>query len=153
VVLTIATKLQIVERAENGESISKLAVEFNIGNETVHDIIKKKDELHKFVTSSVTFNGTLNRKSTKRSKFEDLDTAVFIWFKQKRVDGCPVSGPLLTEKAILFHKQMGITEPFAASLGWLQGFKCRHGIRQLDIQGEKLNGDTNAADLYVTEFK
>jgi predicted DNA-binding protein YlxM (UPF0122 family) len=105
VVLTVATKLQIVERAENGESISKLAAEFNIGNQTVHDIIRKKDELHKFVTSSDTFNGTSNLKSTKHSKFEDLDTAVFNWFKQKQVDGL-VSGPLLMEQAIWFHKQM-----------------------------------------------
>jgi hypothetical protein len=153
VVLTIATKLQTVERAENGVSISKLAAEFNTGNQTVRDIIKKKEELHKFMTSSVTFNGTSNRKSTKRSKFEDLVTAVFSWFEQKRADVRPVSGPLLTEKAIWFHKQMGTTEPFAASPGWLQGFKSRHGIRQLDIQGEKLSGDTSAADLYLTEFK
>jgi hypothetical protein len=48
---------------------------------------------------------------------------------------------------------MGITEQFAASPGWLQGFKSRHRIRQLNIQGEKLSGDTSAADLYVTEFK
>jgi hypothetical protein len=128
VVLTVATKLQIVERAENGESVSKLAAEFNIGNQTVCDIINKKDKLHKFVSLSDTFNGTSNCKSTKRSKFEDLDTAVFKWFKQKRADGRPVSGPLLTEKAIWFHKQIGITEPFAASPGWLQGFKSRHGI-------------------------
>jgi hypothetical protein len=64
-----------------------------------------------------------------------------------------VSGPLLTEKAIWINKQMGITEPFAASPGWLQGFKSQHGIRQLDIQGEKLSGDTSAADLTVTKFK
>jgi hypothetical protein len=54
VVLTIASKLQIVERAENGELISKLTTEFNICNQTVRDIIKKKAELHKFVTSSDT---------------------------------------------------------------------------------------------------
>jgi hypothetical protein len=88
------------------------------------------------VTSSDTINGTSNRKTTKRSKFEDLDTALFNWFKQKRADGGRVSGPLFTEKAIWFHKQMGINEPFAASPGWLQGFKSRHGIRQLEIQGE-----------------
>jgi ribosomal protein S7 len=64
VVLTIATKLQVVERAENGEWISKLAAEFNNGNQRLRDIIKKKDELHKFATSSDTFNGTSNRKST-----------------------------------------------------------------------------------------
>jgi hypothetical protein len=35
----------------------------------------------------------------------------------------------------------------------LQELKSRHRIRQLDIQGENISGDTNAADLYVTEFK
>uniref|UniRef100_A0A8C8T197 Uncharacterized protein n=1 Tax=Pelusios castaneus TaxID=367368 RepID=A0A8C8T197_9SAUR len=153
VVLSIATKLQIVERAEKGESIAKLSSEFNIGNQTVRDIVRKKDELYKFVTSSDTFNGTSARKTTKGSKFDNLDRAVFEWFKQKRAEGCPVSGPLLLEKAKWFHSEMKIPEPFAASQGWLQCFKSRHGIRQLDIQGEKLSGDSDAAALYVTEFK
>uniref|UniRef100_A0A8C8SCB4 Uncharacterized protein n=1 Tax=Pelusios castaneus TaxID=367368 RepID=A0A8C8SCB4_9SAUR len=153
VVLSIATKLQIVERAEKGESIAKLSSEFNIGNQTVRDIVRKKDELYKFVTSSDTFNGTSARKTTKGSKFDNLDRAVFEWFKQKRAEGCPVSGPLLLEKAKWFHSEMKIPEPFAASQGWLQCFKSRHRIRQLDIQGEKLSGDSDASALYVTEFK
>uniref|UniRef100_A0A8C4SGZ7 HTH CENPB-type domain-containing protein n=1 Tax=Erpetoichthys calabaricus TaxID=27687 RepID=A0A8C4SGZ7_ERPCA len=153
VVLSIATKLQIVECAEKGESIAKLSSEFNIGNQTVRDNVRKKDELYKFVTSSDTFNGTSVRKTTKGSKFDDLDRAVFEWFKQKRGKGCPLSGPLLLKKVKWFHCEMKIPEPFAASQGWLQCFKSRHGIRQLDIQGEKLSGDSDAAVLYVTEFK
>uniref|UniRef100_A0A8C4SR40 HTH CENPB-type domain-containing protein n=1 Tax=Erpetoichthys calabaricus TaxID=27687 RepID=A0A8C4SR40_ERPCA len=153
VVLSIATKLQIVERAEKGESIANLSSEFNIGNQTVRDIVRKKDELYKFVPSSDTFNGMSARKTTKGSKFDDLDRAVFEWFKQKRAEGCPVSGSLLLEKAKWFHCEMKIPEPFDASQGWLQCFKSRHGIRQLDIQGEKLSGDSDAAALYVMEFK
>uniref|UniRef100_A0A8C4RMN9 HTH CENPB-type domain-containing protein n=1 Tax=Erpetoichthys calabaricus TaxID=27687 RepID=A0A8C4RMN9_ERPCA len=153
VVLSIATKLQIVECAENRESIAKLSSEFNIGNQTVRDIVRKKDELYKFVTSSDTFNGTSAHKTTKGSKFDDLDIAVFEWFKQKHTKGCPVSGPLLLNKAKWFHCEIKIPEPFAASQGWLQCFESRHGIRQLDIEGEKLRGDSDAAALYVTEFK
>ncbi|XP_028658938.1 jerky protein homolog-like [Erpetoichthys calabaricus] len=153
VVLSIATKLQIVECAKKGESIAKLSSEFNIRNQTVRDIVQKKGELYKFVTSSDTFNGTSAHKTTKGSKFDDLDRAVFEWSKQKRAEGCPVSGPLLLEKAKWFHCKMKIPEPFAASQGWLQCFKSRHGIRQLDIQGEKLSSDSDAAALYVTEFK
>ncbi|XP_028659097.1 jerky protein homolog-like [Erpetoichthys calabaricus] len=93
------------------------------------------------------------RKTTKGSKFDDMDRAVFEWFKQKRAEGCPVSGPLLFKKAKWFHCEMKIPEPFAASQGWLQCFKSRHGIRQLDIQGEKLSSDSDAAALYVMEFK
>lgn len=43
VILSFAMKLQIVERAEKKESIAKLSLEFNVGNQTVHDIVLKKD--------------------------------------------------------------------------------------------------------------
>lgn len=66
--------------------------------------------------------------------------------------GNPVSGPLLREKALWFHQKMQVKESFTASQGWLSRFKARHGIRQLDIQGEKLSGDKNATDLYKNEF-
>lgn len=39
VVLSSATKLQIVERTEKGESIAKLPLEFDFGDQTVHDIV------------------------------------------------------------------------------------------------------------------
>ncbi|GFW00056.1 jerky protein homolog-like [Trichonephila clavipes] len=41
---------------------------------------------------------------------------------------------------------------FSASIGWLDRWKKRHGVRQLTITGEKLSSDFDAAKEYVTTF-
>lgn len=152
-VLTIETKLKIVERMENGESVAVLARHYNIGKQTVRDIFRDKNKLTQFVMSSDTFNASSSRKTLKPSSMKELDQAVYKWFTQKRSEGQPISGPMLLEKALWFHQQLNIQEQFNASQGWLQRFKSRHGVRQLDIQGEKLSADADAANSYIAEFK
>lgn len=39
-----------------------------------------------------------------------------------------------------------------ASNGWLAGFKSRHGIRKLQIKGEKSSADTTAANSFINRF-
>jgi hypothetical protein len=43
-------------------------------------------------------------------------------------------------------------ELFTASNEWLNGWKMRHGIRQLTITGEQLSSDNAAANSYLDEF-
>ena len=69
----------------------------------------------------------------------NLDDAVFKWFTQKRCQGEPISGSILCEKAVQFNEKLGGTSNFQASTGWLKRFKSRHGIRELQIEGEKLS--------------
>lgn len=51
----------------------------------------------------------------KNSTLTDVDNAVFQWFKQKRAEGVPISGPMVSEKALWFHENLNIKEPFSAS--------------------------------------
>ncbi|KAG8175469.1 hypothetical protein JTE90_004161 [Oedothorax gibbosus] len=44
---------------------------------------------------------------------------------------------MLMEKGKELHLKMGIVEECKFSDGWLSRFKLRHGIRRLDISGEK----------------
>ena len=80
-----------------------------------------------------------------------LDTAVYTWFMQIRGQGQPVSGPLIFEKVMELNRKLGGKEDFKSSTGWLQRFKS--GIRELDIQGEKLSADTGAAEKFKETFK
>lgn len=41
---------------------------------------------------------------------------------------------------------------FKATTGWLQRFKSRHGIRELDIQGERLSADVASAENFKKTF-
>jgi hypothetical protein len=55
--------------------------------------------------------------------------------------------------ALMFHRELKIDGPFSVSQGWLQPIKSRYGIRELDVQAEKLSGDENAATLFFDEFQ
>ncbi|GFW49831.1 jerky-like protein [Trichonephila clavipes] len=41
---------------------------------------------------------------------------------------------------------------FKVSTGWLKNFKSRHGIRELQIEGESLSGDNNSAHEFRKRF-
>ena len=66
--------------------------------------------------------------------------------------GQPISGPLLCEKALLFNQELSGNSDFKASTGWLRAFKSRHRIRELQIEGETLSGDSNAANTFTNLF-
>ena len=90
---------------------------------------------------------------------QKLDEAVYLWFKQKRMEGVPISGSMLREKAVDISKRLygerlyGESSKFVASDGWKWRFSQRHGIRQLSIEGEKLFGDREQADAFISEFR
>lgn len=94
-------------------------------------------------------------KRLKLGKDEELEQAVFLWFKQKREKGIPISGPILQAKARDLLKKLHpeSSEQFTASTGWLWRFCQCHNIRQLSLQGEKLSADRPAAEEFIPAFK
>ncbi|GFW57037.1 jerky protein homolog-like [Trichonephila clavipes] len=93
-----------------------------------------------------------NRQTAKQSLYDKVDNALHIWFTQERQRGTPLSGPIIQEKAIQLNKLMNSDASFSASIGWLDRWKKRLGVRQLTITGEKLSSDFDAAKEYVTTF-
>lgn len=80
------------------------------------------------------------RKKTKVVKLgEDVqhDSAVHLWFKQKRMESTSISGPILSnEKAVQLYK---VKMQNSQEAKWR--FCGRHGICNLSLQGEKLSAD------------
>lgn len=151
-VLSIEQKLKIIEKYERGQSVKSLKEEYGVGDQTIRDIVKKKSDLLKFACSSDSSSGMKNRKTMKKSSYDDLDRALLEWFNNQRAQGNPVSGPICSEKAKFFFEALGLEGNFDASSGWLTRFKQRHGIRELDIRGEILSGDNSAAENFCKEF-
>ena len=46
-----------------------------------------------------------------------LDQAVYMWFKQRKMKGEPISGPLLCEKAVELSERLHSKSSFKASHG------------------------------------
>lgn len=151
VVLTIGKKLEILAELKKGATPTNLAQKFDVARTTINDIKSNAAELEKFLTRMESGDSFVkNRKTVKSATNVALDEAVFLWFLQKRNEGIPISGPILCEKALMFNEKLNGDAGFKASEGWLYKFKQRHGIRQLNIEGEKLSA---ASAEIVSDFK
>ena len=99
VVLTLQNKLSILDRIAKGEN----SKEFGVGNSTVTDL-KKESRIRSFVTTMESLSVSLKEcKIIRLTKDEQVDEALYTWYIQKRSQEIPVTGPILTEKAQLFH--------------------------------------------------
>ncbi len=135
VVLTVEQKLEVLKMIDNFTSYTIICEKYNIGRSTVSDIKKSREKLLKF-TRVIKEMGT--SRKVKVMKLGDdplLDQAVYVWFKQKRMEGVPITGPLLCEKAVVLYKSLhkdAQASDFLASEGWKWRFCKRHGITGAD---------------------
>ncbi|GFR72768.1 tigger transposable element-derived protein 6 [Elysia marginata] len=78
-----------------------------------------------------------DRKRLRRLETEDVDHALYTWFKDARSKNVPLSGAILVEKVKEYAEKLGVAT-FTASAGWLDPFKSRHGIVMKRICGESV---------------
>ena len=95
--LTIDEKIAILDGMATS-SYAVLSERYGVGRSTISDIKKKEPELRQFKRRLTEMGGKRFVKTMKLSTYEELERAVFIWFRQAREKGIPVSGPILQEK-------------------------------------------------------
>ena len=153
VVLTIENKLKILEMIDKSVSYSIIAEKFGRVKSTVGDIKKSKEKILQFRREMVEMRMTNKPKVMKLGYNEKLDQALYLWFKQKRMQGIPVSEPLLCAKATGLNEMLGGDSSSSASEGWKWRFCRRHGIHKLSIQGEKQSDGKKAIDDFEPKFR
>uniref|UniRef100_A0A1B6LLX5 HTH CENPB-type domain-containing protein n=1 Tax=Graphocephala atropunctata TaxID=36148 RepID=A0A1B6LLX5_9HEMI len=130
VVPTIQQKIDMIKQLDEGVSVRELALKYNIGCTTVHDVKKNRDKLLKFsIAASDSIFGIQHRRTMKKSPYELLHKAMLQWFNCERAEGRPVTGPMCVKQAKYLFETLGMKGNFDASSGWLARFKDRHGIR------------------------
>ncbi|KAI4455909.1 hypothetical protein MML48_8g00001583 [Holotrichia oblita] len=154
VVLSLADKIKIIEYLERGVNGTLLAQKYGIGLSTLSDIRKNSSSIMMFASDMDKKAGCQSRKTMKTAKNRDLESAVYEWFVQYRGQGQRVTGPMICEKALELNRQLKLAEDFRATSGWLNNFKRRHGIKNLEIYGEKqLAAESIAGQLFKEKFK
>lgn len=119
--LSLHNKFELIKEVETGAKKKDVAVKYGIPRSTVSTILKNKTKVIDAIESG---NVRANRKRLKKGNFENVDDAVLQWFKAKRNQNVPVSGPLIKEKALEFAGCLGENN-FKASTGWLDNWKRR----------------------------
>lgn len=153
VVLGFNQKLEIIKRLKKGETATNIAQIYGVGRTTVNDIKRDAEKIEQHVSQMQSNDGDVrSRKTMKSAKYEQLDNVMYQWFIQARSQGIPLSGPIITTKAGEMNKKLDSDPNFKASTGWLDKFKFRHGIRQLDISGEKLSANSAVIAEFQEQF-
>ena len=104
IVLSIEEKLKVCEMFRNKIPKTDIMLKYSIGKSTVNDIIKKEESLKNFKMGKSELGISNSAKATKTMKggmYQKLDSALYLWFRQQREKGTPVTGPILLELALL----------------------------------------------------
>ena len=121
------------------------AARFDILPNTLSTILKKKE---KIVESYEKSTISPARKRHRSSAHENVDVALYAWFKETRNQNIPISGPILMAKSKEFATRLGDRD-FTPNTGWLDRFKERHGIVCRSISGESAVVDTDICDDWL----
>ena len=126
VVLSIESKLTVLDSVAKGVGYSELCEKFGIGKSTITTLKRNEAKIHEFISSLESKSISGSQKVMRLAKDEELDRALYLWFAQKRGIGMPISGMILCEKAKQFNEQLHAQEAtapsFTASSGWLWRF-------------------------------
>ncbi|XP_054737977.1 jerky protein homolog-like [Anastrepha obliqua] len=128
IVVSMDTRLKVLRQIDNGESVAKICVEFNVGKGTVNDWRRDKRSIEEFCSKMESDKNLGSRCTRKKPICEVVDKALWIWFLQERRRCTPIGSPILKEKALAIHQKINIGGDFVASDGWLNRWKKRQGI-------------------------
>ena len=90
-----------------------------------------------------------SRKCNRSSSHVNVENALLDWFKEKRNQNIPLSGPILLSKAEDLAQKLS-DNSFKGNTGWLDRFKARHGIVCRAISGESAVVDTDTANEWIS---
>lgn len=130
--LTLEQKVKIIDEIHSGTSNADICRKYGLSTSTVSTIWKNRERI----------KGTLNSNISKLKRIrkpvnKEVDQALLRWFKQKRIQNVPISGPILQEKAEEFSKILSANnESTSCSKSWIDRFKKRYHISSSKIHGE-----------------
>ena len=131
--MTLADRVKVIKYAWANPRVGtiKIAKVFKCGPTQVQGILKSKEA----IMTSFVANAPASRKCSRGARYEDVDAAVYEWYRLARERLVLVSGPMLQEEALMIASQIDNGD-FKASNGWLHSFKQRHNIKRLVVSGE-----------------
>lgn len=157
VCVPLEKKLEALKRVDRGHTIRKVANELGVGEVTVGDWKRRRQELEEWCWRSFeTDSVRVKRKTMKKGEFNKTSEALFMWFLQMKEEGNTVSGPILQSKALELNMNFREGDGFTASNSWFDRWKKRFGIggKRLNLTQKNLSGDTDSlSELNLTKKK
>lgn len=148
--LNIKEKLEVAKFLET-HSEREAAKRFGISKTTAHNLKKRK---HEFASRMEIEAESSKRKMTKRTGYEDVNNATYLWFKKLRSINARISGPMIQRAALKFAGDFNCPD-FKASNGWLNKFTAKRSISYKMLSGESNSVPQEVIDNFkerIAEF-
>lgn len=127
---TIAEKLELLDRYKTLSHFSQreAAERLGITRGFLQGLLKNEAAIR----AAQPFVSGVKRK--RSGKDEEVEKALFDWFKFIRQKNCPVNGPILMEKANKIAEAAGHID-FKATEGWFGRWKKRYALSFTILKG------------------
>ncbi|XP_061435531.1 uncharacterized protein LOC133360736 isoform X4 [Lethenteron reissneri] len=146
--LSLRDKSKVLDRIDAGVPMRMVCEEFDIKSSTFYDIKKGREKIRKHALTLEDPSGSKRvQKRIKATKFVDLDSAVYKWYKQERAAGVNVRGVDIRHAAVHLAQCLRIQD-FNASASWLFNFRSRHCLGNRQVVGESASADQASVDPF-----
>ena len=136
----LQTILDTIDQINRGEiKKADAARKNNVDKGTISKWLKKESKIRKQVQE--VGHRASKRFRVRAGKFVDLDERMLQWFKFMRarfpVTKLPVSKAMIKIQALKYAGEMGLSQTeFSASDGWVNQWKNRFGLKNINLHGE-----------------
>ncbi|XP_067939455.1 putative CENPB DNA-binding domain-containing protein 1 [Watersipora subatra] len=159
--ISMATKLEIINKYEGGARIISIAKEYGRNQSTIATIIKNKQSIKANKASKGMTILAINRCSIHN----EMERLLLLWIKEKEIRGDSITQSAISHKATALFDDLLKTQrdsggtphqtvsEFKASNGWFERFKRRTGIHSVMRLGEAASSDKKEADNFLKKFE
>jgi len=158
-VLTLETKLTIIQQLENGETAASLGRFYNVNESSIRTIKKNAERIRNSVAQSC----SLAAKKTVRVRnplLEKTEKMLAIWVEDQNKKKMTVNSRIIRTKALKLyehlqqrHRDSSSAEPSAASKGWFDKFQMRQNLHNIRMKGDINSGENVSNYVFSDEFK
>ena len=149
--LPMGEKRQVLCHLAVGKAVKTVAEEFGVIARQVYDICSQTEKWQRTANTQEEYEVLQKRRRQKDPLYPMVDIAAYSWFVDQRLQGTPISGPIICAKALKFYDslypQLPVGKvPFKASEGWLCRFKDRITVT---VTGNRNLCRLPECDIYV----
>ncbi|XP_068712886.1 tigger transposable element-derived protein 6-like [Montipora foliosa] len=147
--LSLKEKIEVIRKSNEGNSTRKLAKIFDCGKTQIVKILKQKARILESWNSN---EGVQSQKRLNVEKYGEINGLLWKWYTRARESNIPVDGPMLVEEARIIAERIG-DDTFKGTSGWLDKWKKRHKIGQMNIAGEEGDVSQETIDSWNERLK
>ena len=96
--------------------------------------------------------GSQSQKRLNVEKYAEINGLFWEGYTRARASNVPVDGPMLVEQARIIAERIG-GDTFEGTSGWLEKWKRRYNIGQMNIAGEEDNVSQQTIDSWSETVK